>query len=149
MTIHNVKFVPELSVNLLSVSQMAKKGKRIVFENNLCQIFDQNRNLIAEATMVNDLYQLNGSANTNPNKSDIALATTTTNSDIWHRRMGHICRNYLINVKNSTTGVTFNPSDLISKCKVCAMGKHSRAPFKDSGTRAGDLSIPMCVARCL
>lgn len=139
-TLKNVKCVPDLCTNLLSVSQMAKKGHSIIFKSDYCHIFDKNRKLIASASMVNDLYRLNGQAkennSTNSESEPYKALIAKTSSAIWHRRMGHICQSNLKKVKNSTIGMECNEIKDKINCKVCAIGKQSRAPFKHTGTHA-------------
>lgn len=55
----DVKYVPNLCANLVSVRQMTKMGNRIVFEGDTCEIFNANRELMATASVVNGLYRLN------------------------------------------------------------------------------------------
>lgn len=43
----NVQYVPNICANLISVSQMTKKGHEIVFNKNGCKIFDDQKNIIA------------------------------------------------------------------------------------------------------
>lgn len=104
--IHNVEHVPDLCANLLSVRQMIKKGNKVVFENDECKIFDRERNLIATANVVDDLYRLNCKVGI-PNKSESAM-TVSSKFDLWHRRLGHICNENLKNVQKSSIGVDFH-----------------------------------------
>ena len=39
-SISDVYFVPSLKHNLISVGQLSQKGYRVIFEKNLCTIFD-------------------------------------------------------------------------------------------------------------
>lgn len=41
VVLKNVEYVPNLCANLVSVSQMASKGRRIVFKDNYCEIIDK------------------------------------------------------------------------------------------------------------
>lgn len=136
-TLKNVKFVPNICANLVSVSQMAKCGNKVVFEGDTCEIYNSNRDLISVSRMVNDLYPLNCVVNETQVKEKAMVAVKTM--DIWHRRMGHICDNNLMKVKNSSIGIDFKPQSDREVCKVCAIGKQSRAPFKEKGTRAKSL----------
>lgn len=56
--VKNVLYVPTLCTNLLSVSQMAKIGKKVLFSGQICEIFDDKWRLIGIADMVNDMYKL-------------------------------------------------------------------------------------------
>lgn len=55
--VHDVLYVPDLSSNLLSVSKIAERGKRINFGESSCKIF-QGSNLMAIGRKKNGLYKL-------------------------------------------------------------------------------------------
>lgn len=40
VVIRNVYYVPGITTNLLSVSQMIVNGNRVVFEKNICKVFN-------------------------------------------------------------------------------------------------------------
>ena len=47
MTIKNVEYVPDLCANLLSVRQITKSGKKVLFEKDVCKIFGADAKIIA------------------------------------------------------------------------------------------------------
>ena len=55
-SISNVYFVPCLKHNLISVGQLSQKGYRVIFEKNLCTIFDMlpSNMVIARVEMTNN-----------------------------------------------------------------------------------------------
>lgn len=53
-----VLYVPNLSTNLLSVKQMVEYGHRVVFENNICTIYEPNGDVLARAAEENGVYKL-------------------------------------------------------------------------------------------
>lgn len=134
--VKNVEHVPDLCANLLSVRQMTKIGNKVVFENDDCKIFDNERQLIATATAINDLYRLNFDSINIPNESDSAMAVVS-NFSLWHRRMGHMCDENLNKVKNASVGIDF-VSVKHDKCVTCIKGKHSRESFNTEGKRASN-----------
>lgn len=58
---------------------------------------------------------------------------------LWHRRLGHISRENLIAVKNSSKGLENVKNITDKKCIVCVKGKQTRLPFPKSGHRASEL----------
>lgn len=58
ITIKDVLVVPNLTINLLSVDKIEKKGLKIVFENNKGTIYCKN-NIVAEAIGERGTYKLN------------------------------------------------------------------------------------------
>lgn len=122
--VENVEHVPDLCANLLSVRQMTKIGNKIVFENDDCKILDKERQIIATANAMDDLYRLNFDSIDIPNESESAMAVLSSSS-LWHRRMGHICDENLNKVKNASLGIDF-VSVKHDKCVTCIKGKHLR-----------------------
>lgn len=59
--IHDVLCVPQLCASLLSVSQIAKTGKTVIFDENGCIIRERDTNgrIVAVGTLVDDVYRLN------------------------------------------------------------------------------------------
>ncbi|KAG7302564.1 hypothetical protein JYU34_012495 [Plutella xylostella] len=56
-TVSEVHYIPKLSANLLSVSELNRKGFSVVFDKNLCKIIDEGE-VIATGTGVNGVYEL-------------------------------------------------------------------------------------------
>lgn len=81
-------YVPSLKKDLLSVARMADLGMKIYFDQNECSVHDGCSNkVIVTAPRKGSLYQVTVSEGV-----DNALATTSCNSEseLWHKRMGHI-----------------------------------------------------------
>ena len=132
--LHDVLYVPELSYNLLSVSNVTAAGKTTRFGEASCQILDKERKLIAVATKVGDLYYLN--CHPRFHKSHTAAdKTPETKEDIWHRRFGHLgTRNLQQLAKNKLVdGFDYNAVKEINFCESCVEGKHHRCHFPTSG----------------
>lgn len=125
--IKNVQYVPEICVNLLSVSQMVKSDNKVVFTKKGCTVYNINNKIIATGSLINGLFKLNMIS------SDAALSVTNDNHNVklWHRRLGHMAVTNMHFIKNA--------SNLKFNCKICAEGKHSRSSFPVNGSRASDL----------
>lgn len=130
--VRNVLYVPSLTTNLLSVSQMAKNGCEIKFEKDSCKIY-QNRKLILTASQHNNMYVLKDSSGTS------ALLSKVDEHDInlWHQRMGHLNFIDLQKIVDSAEGVEISKKGN-QICTICMEGKMSRVPFKNTGTRASE-----------
>lgn len=125
----NVLCIPDICANLMSVSQMAKRGNTLVFDKECCKIFDCDKNLIAKAPLIDDLYKLTCLPERN------ATALVAIDKQLWHRRLGHSCDANLIKVKNAVIGIDFtNNND--EKCVICVKGKQTRESFNNSTNRA-------------
>lgn len=133
VTVKDVLCVPNICANLMSVSKMADHGNTLVFDKSSCRIFDENFDLLTTAKRVDDLYQLNGTLNSNA-----SAFVASVDANLWHRRMGHACEKNLRKINSSVDGMNFS-GDAIDQCIVCAQGKQTRASFKEKGTRATEI----------
>lgn len=129
--VRDILFIPELSTNLLSVSQLAKNGCRVNFHSTGCNIYNKEKHLVATASLINNMYKLN----TIGGDAYISAADSTESLDIWHRRMGHLNYADVKKLETSTEGVKITYSDS-KTCIPCIEGKQTRLPFKNEGSRA-------------
>lgn len=150
ITVCNALYVPELMTNLLSVSQLIKNNNKVIFHGSGCDIYNSKHQLIATASLVDNVYKLNFE------KPQLNLAVNlAVSGDVWHRRFGHLnykdltlMRNGLVDGLECKGTLIKNDFDL---CEVCCEGKQARLPFNHKGNRAdsvlqiihGDLCGPM------
>ncbi|WVZ23541.1 hypothetical protein V8G54_002085 [Vigna mungo] len=82
----NVLFVPKLSCNLISVSQLSDESNCIIqFTNKLCVLQDRtSRMLIGAGKRKDGLYYLYG-----VQKIQIQMVDGMNQVDLWHKRLGH------------------------------------------------------------
>ncbi|KAF2881527.1 hypothetical protein ILUMI_24645 [Ignelater luminosus] len=92
VTVKNVMYAPDISTNLLSVSKITELGHTVIFDAHKCKIYDSGNNLIASATQINGMYQLD-----RPHESVnvVSKEDSFQNSVLWHNRMGHPSKNIL------------------------------------------------------
>lgn len=50
---------PEVTTNFLSVSQLIKKGNKVLFKEDCCEIYNKDSCLLATALLTNGVYKLN------------------------------------------------------------------------------------------
>lgn len=133
--VRDVLCVPNLTANLLSVSQLTKNNNYVDFNANGCNIKNKFGKLMATANLVDGLYRLNGARC----KSYVAVSKSEK-IETWHRRLGHININDLLKMKKGTVnGVSFNEEKLTDVCVTCLQGKQARFPFKHAATRANEI----------
>jgi transposase InsO family protein len=139
ITVRNILCIPNLTTNLLSVSQLVANGNTVSFKKNICHIHNQQKVLIGVAELENGVYKLNTV------KSEKVLAATVvqaTDAKTWHRRLGHINSNDLERMKGGAVeGVFYNEKADIQKsnCQVCCEGKQTRLPFPSGNHRSKKL----------
>lgn len=134
----NVLFVPKLSYSLLSVSKASNAGKTTVFDRSGCQILNEQKKVIAFATRVGNLYNLE---HCKP-KTQLANTANKANKEkLWHRRYGHLGEQNLQKIAREELAEKFNydPSNEIGFCETCIGGKHHRSPFSRSTTQTTEI----------
>ncbi|XP_048481491.1 uncharacterized protein LOC105390889 [Plutella xylostella] len=124
----NVLYVPDLSVNLLSVRQMTQNNCHVEFEKDCCKVY-QNKKLVLTGHAQNNLFVVNNDC--------YALLTS---AHLWHQRMGHLNYKDLMKLEDCTEGVQMDhKTENAILCTTCLAGKQTRQPFKHTGTRASAL----------
>lgn len=132
LILENVLFVPALTCNLLSVSQLLEKQKFIIlFTNKLCIIQDHTlRNLIGAGVQSNGVYLYQPIHSFQANKVSAADLTV-----LWHRRLGHPSSKVLLPL----LGVDGSSKNCFDNCEVCYLAKQPRTSFPNSMNKANDL----------
>ncbi|CAF4947657.1 unnamed protein product [Pieris macdunnoughi] len=110
--VNNILYIPNLTTNLLSVSQLIAKGNKVIFKSDVCYIHNQRNELIGIANLKNGVYKLN----TVKSEKVLAAAVQITDAKQWHRRLGHINSNDLQKMKNGAVdGISFDMKADIQK----------------------------------
>lgn len=145
--INNVYYVPKLSFSLLSVSEMTRKGYKVVFDEKQCQVFDESK-IVAKATYINGVYRLDtlGYAlscstgvdsamdsqqvkNCGSGESLEQIGSSTVTQEVWHRRLGHLnTRSMALMQKGMVFGISYT-NDNFKTCISCIEGKQTKLPF--------------------
>ncbi|GAB0095500.1 uncharacterized protein DMENIID0001_108920 [Sergentomyia squamirostris] len=138
--IKNVHYVPKICANLLSVSQMVKHDNKVVFDKNGCRIYDVNQDLVATGSLKNGMFKLDVAQSEksvvidrNREKSFVSKTDDQVNSELWHRRLGHVSYTNMDFLQKQVKSGKVIPD---VKCVTCIKGKQSRQPFNDEGERA-------------
>ncbi|GBP75030.1 Retrovirus-related Pol polyprotein from transposon TNT 1-94 [Eumeta japonica] len=90
----DVMCVPSLTTNLLSFSQLIKRDNSVSFTEDGCLVHNQKNDLVATAVMVNGVYRVNL-------LKQECLAASVESVMIWHRRLGHVNKDYLNQMPNA------------------------------------------------
>lgn len=129
--VKDVLHVPDLSMNLLSISQICGKGFKVIFDSKSCQVIDRDGKLFTTGTQVNGLYSFNA-------YQGKAMVTKSNDADLWHRRLGHLNFESLKKLKTLSTGISFSNKSL-ETCLPCIKGKQARHPFPSNGNKVNEL----------
>lgn len=136
ITLKDVLCVPDLTTNLISISQLIKNGNSVEFKDNCCCVYNLKKELVAIAIQEDGVYKLR------LDKQQCLFTSAATLSDVtWHRRMGHINVNDLNKMRDgAVTGISYSDKSKIDKstCTICCEGKQSRLPFSHATARSSN-----------
>ncbi|KAA8536912.1 hypothetical protein F0562_029390 [Nyssa sinensis] len=84
-----VFFVPELKNDLLSIGQLQEKGLSVLMQHRTCKIYHLGKGIIMETEMAcNRMFAVLGRY---PPKEESCFSSMTTDqTQLWHRRYGHL-----------------------------------------------------------
>ncbi|GAU15733.1 hypothetical protein TSUD_235460 [Trifolium subterraneum] len=122
--ISNVYYLPGLNTNLLSVGQLQQKSVTVIFKNDTCRAYHDEKGLIFSTQMsANRMYTLTAPVM-------IPMCLQTSNEDqtqLWHNRYGHLSVNglKLLSSKDMVKGL---PAirEMSERCIDCLIGKQQR-----------------------
>jgi hypothetical protein len=122
--ITSVFYIPGLKTNLLSIGQIQQKNVTIVFKNDLCKLYHDEKGLLFETHMSsNRMYVLNATV-----MMPRCLKTSTQErSQLWHNRYAHLSikgLNTLVK-KDMVKGLP-DLEEIEDKCADCLTGKQHR-----------------------
>lgn len=136
-TLCDVLYVPELSYNQISVAKASQTGKIVKFTKSACYMLDKSHKMVAKATRVGGLYQLDY----NPNQERASFAEQSdTKEDVWHKRFGHLGVSSLQRLAREklVDDFDFDGSKQLTFCETCPQAKQSRTKFTTSSTRMAE-----------
>jgi hypothetical protein len=149
--VKDVLHIPNLSENLMSVSQIVNKDFIAVFAREDCKIYHKNYVKIEGVQMFNaphvdNLFKFNGDnlGQASVSKAELSEAESDIEEDskradnfkTWHKKLGHINGKHLIALSKRDVGIgQIQQSNDV--CAPCQKGKQSRKSFSNlKGTRA-------------
>lgn len=141
----DVVYVPNLSLNLLSVSQMVNKGLAVVFSKDGCDIYKQENctvsgHPVAHATNVDGLYKLDTDPKNKMSSNFVGQSKDSNTEELWHRRLAHLNRKSMNLLRDKmSTGMSYSGQG--PPCVSCIQGKQTTTPYskKKTGCRATGL----------
>ncbi|KAH9687674.1 hypothetical protein KPL70_014852 [Citrus sinensis] len=124
--LRQVRHVPDLKRNLISLGVLDQIGCRIKLESGALSVLNGS-NLVMSGTRKNGVYILDGEVISGV--ADVSIKHTEDKTRLWHLRLGHMSERGLKELaKQGLFG-----SDKIGNlefCEDCVLGKSSRGSFK-------------------
>ena len=145
--LENVLYVPLLSKNLVSISQLMDLNIAVVFLNNTCKMISQagQGRLIFTGQREKLLWRLN--IMITPPSSSLNVAITVDSGSVtskadhilqrWHMRLGHANSATIKQMaqNQAARGLSIPSSAKLPFCIVCVKGKQHRASFPVNAKR--------------
>ena len=128
-TLGNVRHIPGLSRNLISLSTMDRAGFWHKGQNGVLKVGKGQMVYMKGAIQPDNMYKLTGSTV----EGGAAVCTEEDKTELWHRRLGHMSQRGLqeLHKKEQLDGVM---SAALEFCKYCTLGKQTRVSFNLSSS---------------
>ena len=139
LSLPDVYYIPKLTINLVSVSQLCESGYLVFFSSSACYVQDpQSQKLIGTGRRKGRLYVLDelkvpdvAASVSSVDLSSFRLSDSSSVFYLWHSRLGHVSASRLQFL--ASTGALGNVKSCnISDCCGCKLAKFSALPFNKS-----------------
>jgi hypothetical protein len=120
----NVRHIPDLTKNLISVGQLASEGYTTVFHGDQWKI-SKGAMTVARGKKSGTLYKTAGTCHL------IAVAKNES-PNLWHQRLGHMSEKGM-KIMHSNGKLQGLRSIEIDMCEDCILGKQKRVRFQTNG----------------
>lgn len=123
-TLHNVRHIPALKRNLISIGQLDDEGHYTTFGDGAWKVTKGNL-VVARGKKRGSLYMI-------ADEDMVAVTEAVNNSTLWHQRLGHMsekgmklmaAKGKLSSLKHVDVGV----------CEHCIFGKQKKVSFSRAG----------------
>lgn len=141
VTLSNVLHVPDLKVNLISISQLLNLGASMCLEPKSWRVTRDNKTI--EATPYGNLFvlQTEGLA-----VQALVAYSISPKMRVWHERMGHLSENNLVRMKEMVDGM--DEVQHFCTCEFCVRGRMKEVPHHGKlrqGEYTGDvIHVDIC-----
>lgn len=127
----NVLHVLDLRENLLSVVKITDRNLDVTFRKDHAVVIDREENVKLRADRIGNLYYLSKDERAGCKKVSDNVPNAPKSLENWHRRLGHLNVQKLINTERSKAilGMHIDKRKEKMKCEVCLRGKMTRTPF--------------------
>jgi hypothetical protein len=133
IVLKNIIYCPDISVNLISVSQLLKKGATVTFDSLGCRVQPENQANYVTGVGQEGLFLL---ILWKPAASLQALAAYSLSEPrlgLWHEHMAHLGEQNLRKLMHMATGADLSVSTQNScTCEPCVMGRMKKTPHTSS-----------------
>lgn len=129
---NHVYYIPGLRSNIISLGQATEAGCEVNMKENTLSLYDRYGGLMVRTTRSgNRLYKVCLQVD----QIHCLQLKITTESSLWHSRLGHVNTNTLKLMINKKLAIGI-PNIAVEKetCTSCLLGKQARKPFPQTTT---------------
>ncbi|RVW71155.1 Retrovirus-related Pol polyprotein from transposon TNT 1-94 [Vitis vinifera] len=123
--LEKVRHIPDLRRNLISVGQLDDEGHAILFVGGTWKVTKGAR-VLARGKKTGTLYM------TSCPRDTIAVADASTDTSLWHRRLGHISEKGMKMLLSKGKLPELKSIDF-DMCESCILGKQKKVSFLKTG----------------
>ncbi|RVX13264.1 Retrovirus-related Pol polyprotein from transposon TNT 1-94 [Vitis vinifera] len=133
--LEKVRHIPDLMRNLISVGQLDDEGHAILFVGGTWKV-TMGARVLARGKKTGTLYM------TSCPRDTIAVADASTDTSLWHRRLGHMSEKGMKMLLSKGKLPELKSIDF-DMCESCILGKQKKVSFLKTGRtpKAGNLEL--------
>lgn len=134
IVLRDVYYVPNVRKNLMSVSQIERKGKELLIKDGKVRIRNaKTKGVICEAYRQNDLYMLKVEIDKNVPENAVKEINTlkVDNAELWHRRFCHVNDNTIRKLADTNRVIGLDNARMDNfTCEACCISKATKNACK-------------------
>ena len=132
LRLKDVLYVPTASSNLISVARLLRDHHRIVFDNDICTIFNRSNGQSFVSRMRKHLFDVH-QVHDDADSANVADSTEgLTETQLWHNRLCHYSAQYVHKAVPAVKG----DAD-VGWCQACVQGGIQKRPFTKKSKAPG------------
>ncbi|XP_076917271.1 putative mitochondrial protein AtMg00300 [Bidens hawaiensis] len=120
--IHNVRYIPTLTISLMSLGTFEKAGYQISLKDGKAKVIKGSLVVLTGTRRENNTYLLDGSVVVDT--ADVAVSKTDS-ALLWHKRFGHLSEQGLVELRKQQIIDEFKVND-VGFCETCVLGKKKK-----------------------
>ena len=133
-TLHNVRHIPALKRNLISIGQLDDEGHHTTFGDGAWTVTKGNL-VVARGKKQGSLYMA-------VEEDIVAVAEAINSSSLWHQRLGHMSHKGMKLMVKAGKLSNLKHVD-VGACEHCILGKQKKVSFSKSGKTSKDEKLEL------
>ncbi|GJR59823.1 retrotransposon protein, putative, ty1-copia subclass [Tanacetum coccineum] len=125
--LENVRYIPELKRNLISLGTLDREGYTVKLQNGRVKVIKGSLMVLSGTMKGNCVYSLDGWAESG--EASVGIQEKESLAQVWHKRLGHISEAGLHELEKRE--VLGNKGlGKLEFCENCVLGKSTRGPSR-------------------